>query len=406
MTTFGFRKRTLVIAGTLMLLIGFATLATAYQFRNDLRREYDRLIAYRPMSPEKLGDGDPAAQMILFHTGGIAEDEQGNVYITDRGATASTRPFQGSILWKIDPQGIAHAIAGTGHQGTPVDGAPALETDITSGEGLVLDPEGRPVFPDHQNDVVLRIEPTGRLSRIAGTGEKGYAGDGGPATDAKFDRPYDVAFDSHGDLYVVDEGNHVVRRIDAEGIVTTVAGNGTPGYSGDGGPATEAQLNEPYNIAFDAQGRMLIGDSANNAVRRVDENGVITTIAGTGEQGYSGDGGPATQATLNLPQEVLVAADGRIFIGDEHNNAIRVIGNDGTITTLIGDGQAGRAADGTPVAEARLNDPEGMIIRRDGTLLILDGRNFRVLAVDPAGTVHNFAGRGTAPIRPRHATAK
>lgn len=402
MSTFGFRKKTLVIAGTLMLVIGFATLATAYQFRSELRREYNRLIVYRPMSPDKLGDGGPASQMILFHTGGITQDEQGNVYITDRGATASTRPFQGSILWKIDPQGIAHAIAGTGHQGESAGGGRALETDITSGEGLTLDAEGRPVFPDHRNDVVLRVEPTGHLSRIAGTGEKGYAGDGGPAVEAKFHRPYDVAYDSKGNLYVVDEGNHVIRRIDADGIVTTVAGNGTAGYSGDGGPATQAQLNEPYNIAFDAQDRMVIGDSANNVVRRIDENGIITTIAGTGQQGYSGDGGPATGATLNLPQAVMFAADGRLLVGDEHNHAIRAIDADGTITTLIGNGTAGRTTDGTPAKEAQLNDPEAMILRPDGTMLILDARNFRVLAVDPAGTVHNFAGRGSAPNPPRH----
>lgn len=406
MTASRLKSRTFVIVGVVALLIGSVTLAVAYQFRNDLRREYDRLIAYRPMSPDKLGDGGPALQMILFHTGGIAEDEQGNVYVTDRGATATTRPFQGSILWKIDPQGIAHAIAGTGHQGKAMGGGRALETDITSGEGLVLDAEGRPVFPDHQNNVVLRVEPTGHVSRIAGTGEEGYAGDGGPAVDARFNRPYDVAFDSRGNLYVVDEGNHVVRRIDAAGIVTTVAGNGTPGYSGDGGPATEAQLNEPYNIAFDAKDRMIIGDSANNVVRRVDENGVITTIAGTGQQGYSGDGGPATEAKMFKPQEVLVAPDGRIIVADEHNHAVRVIGTDGTITTLIGTGEAGRAADGTPAAEAQINDPEGIIIRPDGTLLILDARNFRVLALDPSGTVHTFAGRGTAPVRPRHAAAK
>lgn len=400
MSTFGFRKKTLVIAGTLMLVIGFASLAIAYQFRSDLRREYNRLIVYRPMSPDKLGDGGPASQMILFHTGGITQDEQGNVYITDRGATASTRPFQGSILWKIDPQGIAHAIAGSGHQGKAAGGGRALETDITSGEGLALDAEGRPVFPDHRSDVVLRVEPTGHLSRIAGTGEKGYAGDGGPAVDAKFDRPYDVAYDSKGNLYVVDEGNHVIRRIDADGIVTTVAGNGTAGYSGDGGPATQAQLNEPYNIAFDAQDRMVIGDSANNVIRRIDENGIITTIAGTGQQGYSGDGGPATEATLNLPQAVRFAADGRLLVADEHNHAIRAIDADGTITTLIGNGTAGRTTEGTAAKEAQLNDPEGMILRPDGSMLILDARNFRVLAVDPAGTVNTFAGRGSAPNHP------
>ena len=206
------------------------------------------------------------------------------------------------------------------------------------------------------------------------------------------DRPCAVRLDSRGRIYVVDHGNHRIRRIGLDGVITTVAGTGSPGYSGDGGPATEARLKGPYGIFVDSKDNLLIADSKNHVIRRVDGTGVIRTIAGTGEPGYSGDGGPAVAAVFDTPQALFVTESGDIYIGDEHNHCIRRIDATGTISTVVGNGDPGFGGDVVEVKEARLNDPEGVWVRPDGTVLVSDADNGRVRALSPSGTVETLAG--------------
>lgn len=327
-------------------------------------------LRYPPWDAAQMGDGGPATGLVLLDPMGIDQDEAGNIYVTDRG-----RGTRGRFVWRIDAAGIAHVVAGDGREGVPKDGEPAVEASLRSPEGVVVGPDRLVYFVDSENHLVHRVEADGTLTRIAGTGEPGYRGDGGPATEARLLRPYDIRFDTDGNLYIADFANHRVRVVTPDGRIATVAGVGLHGYDGDGGPATAAKLDGPYGLAFDAEGRLLIAEGFNNVVRRVEADGTMSTVVGSATKGFGGDGGPATAATLSSPQSVMVDAAGRIFVGDEHNHAIRVVGLGGRIETLAGVGAPGFAVEGSTAAEAPLADPENMLLLEDGSLLVTDGNN-------------------------------
>lgn len=307
--------------------------------------------------------------------------------------------------------------------------------------GLVADPSGSVYIADLNNQMVFKVSG-GALSFAAGTGVEGYFGDGGPATTARLDSPMDVAFSPAGQLYVLDSNNSVVRRIDASGNITTVVGNGIPGYSGDGGQAVNASLNFPEGIAFDTAGNLFIADYNNLVIRKVDTSGIITTVTpssvpagfngfcgpqavragpsnaifisdfclneilrldsagnlavvvGNGTFGYSGDGGPAINASLNDPSAVAFDAAGNLFIADELNNVIRKVDNSGIITTVIGSGGFGFSGDGGPGALALLAQPGGLAFDSTGNLYIADTNNERIRKVDTTGTITTVAGNG------------
>src|SRR5438874_840107 len=227
------------------------------------------------------------------------------------------------------------------------------------------------------------------ITTAVGTGAKGFAGDGGPATAALLNGPFDVAFDRAGNLYFSDTFNHRIRRVDARsGGITTVAGNGEPGYSGDGGPAMRASLNEPYGIAIDRAGNIFVADRLNRRVRRIDAvNGTITTLAGTGiintvagttGRGYSGDGGPALAAVFDAPKEMALDPDGNVLIVDTENHAIRLIDRNTGIVTTIAGGRQGARGDGGPAAGAGLDRPHGVVVGPDGAIYIGDTNNHRI----------------------------
>ncbi|MCI0557027.1 MAG: hypothetical protein MN733_00915 [Nitrososphaera sp.] len=337
------------------------------------------------LSPAEVGDGKQALEIILQDPASIGVDTLGRVYIADRGR----------YLWRIDSDGRrAHIIAGSGKEGSVPTRVHAREAGLGSPEGLCLDEAGNVYFADAWHHVVLKLDQRGSISRIAGNGASGYNGDGGLAVEASLNLPYDVARDSTGNLYIADFDNHRIRKVDPQGRISTVAGTGIAGYSGDGGPAAEAQLNGPYGVLVDAEDNILIADSLNHIIRKVGPSGEITTIAGTGSQGYSGDGGPAIAATFDTPQSLFVGPHGQLYIGDEHNHCIRVIDSNGTISTLAGNGHLGEAADGTISDRAQLNDPEDMWVMRDGRILIADADNRRILVILPDGKVYAFAGKG------------
>lgn len=245
--------------------------------------------------------------------------------------------------------------------------------------------------------LALSQPPT--ITAAAGTGEKGFAGDGGPAVKAKLDQPFDVAFDKHGHLYFSDTFNHRIRKVDAKtGVITTVAGSGKKGFAGDGGKATDASLNEPYGVELDADGNLYIVDRLNFVVRRVDgASGVITTIAGTGgKAGYGGDGGPADKAGLKEPNGICLDGKGKLYIADVADHRVRVVDlKTGVITTLIGTGKGASTGDGGPVKDAAVLGPRAVAVGPDGRLYVVERNGHSVRVIDFArGTIDRFAGTG------------
>ena len=257
---------------------------------------------------------------------------------------------------------------------------------------MAVDTKGNIYIADFYNNRVRRVGPDGVITTIAGTGQEGFSGDGGPATQARLNVPSDVAVDAQGNVYIADSNNHRIRRVGPNGVITTIAGTGPVGggegrFSGDGRPATQARLNSPAGVVVDAQGNVYIADSDNHRIRRVGLDGIITTIAGSGDTGfgkggYSGDGGPATQARLNSPDGMVVDAQGNIYIADTYNHRIRRVGLDGVITTIAGTGAEGYSGDGGPATQARLNYPAGMAVDAQVNIYIADEANHRIRRMD------------------------
>ena len=241
-------------------------------------------------------------------------------------------------------------------------------------------------------------QPVGNeILTVAGNGSAGYSGDGGPAVQAQLNQPFGVARGPDGHLYICDTGNHVIRRVASDGTIATVAGNGEAGYSGDGGPALEAGLNEPYEIRFDLEGNVLFVERANHVVRRVDrQTGLISTLAGTGQEGFSGDGGPAVEARLNQPHSIQVGPEGDLFICDIGNHRVRKVGiQDGRILTFAGTGEQGKTPDGAALAGTPLNGPRALDFDAGGNLWLALREGNAVYRIDmKAKSIHHVAGTG------------
>lgn len=247
--------------------------------------------------------------------------------------------------------------------------------------------------------LAMGANSTPTITSAVGTGEKGFAGDGGPAASAKLDQPFDVAFDTSGNLYFSDTNNHRVRRVDAKtGIITTVAGNGKKGFSGDGGKAIDASLNEPYGIAFDADNNLYIVDRLNFCVRKVDaKTAFITTVVGTGGQsGFAGDGGAANKALLVEPNGICLDSQGKLYIADVAGHRVRVVElKRGTITTLAGNGKGASTGDGGSLKTASLFGPRAVALGRDGKLYVVERNGHCIRRIDlEKGTIERFAGTG------------
>jgi sugar lactone lactonase YvrE len=302
-------------------------------------------------------------------------------------------------VWRIDATGVARLVAGSGLIGDASEGT-AFKMSFDRPEALAVAPDGAVFLSDGFNHAVFRLAPDGEVERVAGTGEAGYAGDGGPGANARLYRPADLRLDRSGNLYIADVRNHRVRRLDPAGRITTVAGTGEQGFSPDGTVATEARLDTPWGLGLDLEDRLLIGDAGNQRVRRIDHDGRLVTLAGNGTQGYAGDGGPALAASLNYPEALAMDQHGRLYIGDEWNNAIRVIDTNGVISTIMGTGFPGRAELGGVARLSPVDDPENVLVMPDG-LVIADGNNGRVIRIGNDGIVYRVAGRSeTSPCFP------
>jgi sugar lactone lactonase YvrE len=316
---------------------------------------------------------------------GVAVDGNGNFYIADR---ANHR------IRKVSPSGQITTVAGTGDVGFSGDGGPASCAKLFSPFGVALDSNGNLYIADFGNHRIRKVSPSGTISTVAGTTTYGFSGDGGPATSARLSAPMDVAVDGSGNLYIADRDNHRIRKVNTSGIMSTVAGTGTYGYNGDGGPANAAQLNNPHNVAVDGSGNLYIGDSYNHRIRKVDADGVISTVAGIGTQGYNGDGIQATSAQLGFPYSIVLDGSNNLYIADSYNHRIRQVSPSGVITTVAGTGDPGYSGDGGPATSAQLYFPFGLAIDGSGNLYLGADANNRIRKVSPSGVITPVAGNG------------
>ncbi|MBM3813092.1 MAG: hypothetical protein FJW20_15830 [Acidimicrobiia bacterium] len=290
-------------------------------------------------------------------------------------------------------------IAGTGEPGFAGDGGPGVEARVNNPYGIVVGPDGALYICDIDNHTIRRLDlRSGVITTVAGSARKGYSGDGGPALDAMLNQPYEVRFDKAGNMYFVEMQNHVVRRVyKRAGIISTVAGTGVAGFGGDGGPAGKAQLRQPHSIVFDPQGRLLICDIGNHRVRRVDlKTGKIETWLGTGERKPTPDGAPLAGTALNGPRAMDVDPQGNIYLVLREGNAVyRVDTKTGKYVHLAGTGEKGHDGDNGPAKKARLNGPKGIAWSPDGGIYIADTESHTVRRIDlRSGIITTVVGNG------------
>jgi sugar lactone lactonase YvrE len=321
----------------------------------------------------------PAVNAPLGNIQGVAVDAQGNVYAADSG---------NNLVVRISPNGALTVVAGNGIGGFSGDGGPATSASLDGPYGVAVDAAGNLYIADSWNGRIRKVSG-GTITTIAGNGTDGFSGDGGPASSASFSDPAGIAVDSAGNLYVADTYNHRIRKVSG-GTITTVAGNGIESFSGDGGPATSASLDRPFGVAVDSAGNLYMADTFNSRIRKV-SGGTITTVAGGGN-GALGDGGPATSASLAWPQGVAVDSSGNLYIADTNYDFIRKVSG-GTITTVAGNNIWGYSGDGGPATSASLNFPYGVAVDSAGNVYIADWQNNRIRKVS-GGTITTVAGNG------------
>ena len=296
----------------------------------------------------------------------------------------------GGVL-QVNP-GSLKTIAGNGTAGYAGNGGLATLAELNIPDGIGFDPAGNLYIADSVNNVVRKVDTKGNITTFAGNGTKGYSGDGAQAANAELDQPFSVTADTAGNLYISDTGNQVIRKVSTAGVISTFAGTGATGHSGDGGPATAAKFNEPQGARFDKAGDLLVPQCGGSSVRRIDTSGNISTIAGIFTDGFSGDGGQATSAQLYCPSGVAVDAAGNIYIADEFNQRIRKVAPNGVITTVAGDGNQSFSGDGGPATAAELNLPNDVAVDAAGNVYIADSGNNRIRKIDTNGMMSTVAG--------------
>jgi trimeric autotransporter adhesin len=321
---------------------------------------------------------------------GLAFDPEGRLYVADCQNGYIVRFEPSGEMTLVAGVGVANLVGALSG-----DGGPATEAEIDCPIGLAFDDEGSLLFADHANNRIRTIDASGIIETVAGNGPIGTSqsgelgGDGGPASEATLQEPVGLAFDATGNLFFSDRDNDAIREVDVNGTITTIAGTGELGFSGDGGPGAEAELAQPEGVTVDGAGDVLFADSANYRIRMIDPRGVITTIAGTGKTRLSGDGGPATEAGMQ-PDGVAFDANGALYIAEAANHVVRVIDGDGIITTVAGSGEEGCSGSGGPATDATLRSPTEVVFDAEGNLYISD-EECGLLVVDASGIIEPFS---------------
>jgi len=342
-------------------------------------------------SDKALAGHDSAANssltVALVYPNGLALDRDGNLFISDIGTHQ---------ILKFDRRGQLTAIAGTGEGGFSGDTGPALEAQLHSPSDLTFDGEGNLLVADTFNHRIRRIDQHGVMSTIVGDGKSNYSNFDSTALGSSLNKPQSIAVDGAGNLFIADTYNHVVRRVDRQGSVIPFAGT-EAGLAGDNGPAIKAQLNLPQAVAVGPDGSIYISDAANSRIRRVDAKGVIQTVAGSGPgsgqggAGFSGDGGLAEKAKLFSPGDLKFNALGHLFFSDSGNNRIRMIAHN-VMITIAGSGSPGFSGDEGKALQATLNTPQKVALAPDGSVYFADRVNHRVRRIDPRGVITTVVG--------------
>lgn len=338
-------------------------------------------IAGKAYTAGDTGDGGPALNATFDGIIGLAINPAGDLIIAD------------GTVRRISPDGIVHTIAGTASCGVA-----DLYRAWAGGVGAVaVDPSDNIYVGVILGDVLRKITPAGIVADVAGSDHPAYVGDGGPAMEAQLSKPQDVAVDAAGNLYVADYGNSRVRKVSPAGVITTIAGNGTSGFSGDGGPATSARLGGPVALAIDSAGSLFISEYLNNRVRKVNPDGIISTAAGTDLCCDLGDGGPATNAFVPMPHGIAVDSAGNLYIAEWPDSRIRRVTPEGTISTIAGNGARGLSGDGGPATDSQLNLPWGVAADGTGNVYVADNQNSRLRKISPDGIITTIAGGAISP---------
>jgi sugar lactone lactonase YvrE len=299
------------------------------------------------------GDGGPASAATINKAVSLAADSAGNLYVAD---------FYNQTIRKIDAAGTITTIGGNRTIGYSGDGGPATAAQLNGPWGIAVDNDGNVFVADKHNHAIRKINADGIITTVAGNGTAGYSGDGGPATAARLNHPLGLCLDVAGNLYIADNSNTVVRKISPSGIISTFAGNNHAGSSGDGRAATAASLRNVRAVAADGKGNIYISDTWNSIIRKVDTRGIITTYAGFRVPGYRGDGGPATLSCLHYPVGITFDADDNLYIADNFNHAIRKVSAEGKMSTVAGTGTKGYSGDGGPATAAQTSHPTSLVI--------------------------------------------
>jgi sugar lactone lactonase YvrE len=333
----------------------------------------------------------PAAAAAAFTPTELAFDAAGELYVSD---------CYGGYVFKIGRSGQLTIVAGTGgaHDGGLIgEGGPAIAAQVECPYGLTFNRSAQLVIADHANNRIRQVGLDGVIKTIVGTGPVGsragsFGGDGGPAIGAHLQAPVSVLFDQVGNLYIGDRDNGAIRKVSPQGTITTIAGTGTRGYGGDGGPAVRAQLDQPEGMVFDGAGNLYVVDSANDRIRKIDTHAIITTVAGTGAAGYTGDGGPAIQAQMQ-PDDLVFDPAGNLYIAEFGNHVVRMIDTKGIIRTIAGAGKPGCSGYGGRATGALLTSPLSPVLDSTGNLYVTDQGCHVVLRIDRNGTLSVFARR-------------
>ncbi len=323
------------------------------------------------------GDGGPAKQAQIDNPFGVVRGPDGNIWFCE---------YTGQRVCKVTPDGKLHVVAGSGQKGYTGDGGPALKATFNLPHEIRFDKAGHLYIVDMGNNAVRKVDlKTGLITTFAGTGKPGYSGDGGAAKDAQFKQPHSIQFDPAGDLFICDIGNHVLRKVDMKsGVISTFAGTGRAGPTPDGAPIAGTPLNGPRSLDFDAAGNLWLATREGNQVFKFDlKAGKIHHVAGTGKKGFTGHGGPAKAATLSGPKGIAVAPNGNVYLADTESHSVRMVDvKKGTLELIAGTGEKGDGPEGDPL-KCQLARLHGLWVDPDGSIFIGDSETHRVRVIKP-----------------------